>query len=184
MERRYSSARSEARRADKAVREASRRELDRLLELPLDKRFSALEQPGLELTAEDRRTLLRSLKEKGSAKRAIMAKTASPWSIFRAQLPYKIVSLTASTAFILISGALLMLARVQTPERWVVSAYDQDIAATWRFADGQLAGEGLEARRHYLLYKRTGAEGVLRVWVSATGYAEARVSLQWLRALN
>jgi len=186
IERRLSAARAEARQADAAVqaaaRQASSDTLNRLLHLSLDERFAALEQADLKLTPADRRTLVSSLQTRAAGKRSVTAKTASRWAIWRARLRYNVASLMVVGASVVIAGCLFLAARQSTPEQWVMSAYPQDILATWRFANGGFAGDQLQAQRRYLLYRRKGDQGVLRQWAPAMGYAETRVPLNWLRS--
>ena len=186
IHKRFSSARSDARRGRDAVKDAenklSRAELDRLLALSLKDRFDAIAQPDLPLTDAHRRELVRSLQEKRPAKSPIAAKPASRWAMWRARLRYRIASLMVVTTSIFVCGGLLFFAaRYRTPGQWAASAFNYNTAATWRYPDQRLISYPIEAGTRYPLLRREGEEGVLLMWVPSLGYAETRVPLQWLR---
>ncbi len=157
------------------AREISQAELNRLLSLSLDERFSAFEKLDLQLTLEHRRELLRSLQAKEAAKRVFPAKTANRLAIWRSRLAYNVASLTAVAVLIVIGGAMFIVANNQTPEGWTEPT-NRDIAMTWLLADGRIAGDWVKAGQRYLLYRHQGRKGILRMWIPSTGYAEAHVN--------
>jgi hypothetical protein len=184
LEKRYANARSAARRGDEAVAQADKRasaaELKKLLHLSKDERFSSLVRTDLKLTQEDRQKLADSVREKETIGRPISSNTASLWAILRSRLRYKVALLGTLGTFALVGAGFYFVALRQTPELLVVSRYNQDIAASWRLSDGRPGDDRLVAGQKYNFFARDGDQGVLRMWVVGTGYAETRVPLNWL----
>jgi hypothetical protein len=186
LEKRYTNARSAARRGAAAVvqadKTASAAKLKKLLRLSRDERFSSLVRTDLKLTREDRQKLVDSVREKESIRRPISAKTASLLAILRSRLRYKVAVLGTLSLFAVVGAGFFFVARRQTPEQLVVSRYNYQIATSWLLPDGLRASDRLEVGQSYALIALDGNQGVLRLWVPGMGYAETRVPLSWLRA--
>ncbi len=175
---------ADVQRAEAADAAASRATLDRLRSLSVHKRFEALADDTIKLNPEDRRALVQSLREGAPARRPITATTASRWALFQARLPYRVVPLTLAALALTTGLVVILVARARTPESWVRSRYAQDIAATFRGADGQVLADSLVAGQRYARLRQEGGAVTLRLWVSRVGYATASVPSDWVEAVR
>jgi hypothetical protein len=162
------------------VARVSKRRLDGLLKARPDARFAALAEAESVLTPEDRLALLDSLRNAEASHRPIRAGTASRLAIWRSRLPYRLVPIGLGLGSALLLFGLALVAWYRTPERWVTLRGAEPQPIGWRMPDGMRVAGRLDPGSRALLWRRDGADGVLRSWVAQSGYAEARVPLSLL----
>lgn len=180
LDRRYAAARVDMASADARMRVASGATLAKLLRLSVDRRFAALEQASADLTPEDRRTLLRSLRDNAPAQRTVSAKSASWWAIWRSRARYRTGFLSMIGVFISGAVGLAFVVGSRTPEQMVFAKAPYNLTAMWAFPNGTMFSEPLDATIPYALYRREGDKGILLKWVPGVGYAYVAVPLAWL----
>lgn len=181
LEERYTLAQAQVAAADEAFAAASAAVLRRLLGGSAEQRFAALEAEAINLTLEDRRVLLRSLREGAPAPRTITAAPASTWAVWRSRLRYRVASLTLAAVSVTGLVGLASLANSRTPTRWVTTAVPYDVPVSWHGPSGGSTDGVLKAGQGYGLVRRIGGDAVIRSWVAREGYAHARVPAHWLQ---
>jgi hypothetical protein len=181
LDARYAAARQAAEAAEDAVRQASTRHLAGLLRAKPEARFAALSEGASVLTPRDRARLLSSLRGAAPPSQPILAGTASRWAIWRSRLPYRVVPLTVRGLFLLAGFGLGVLAWYRTPERWVSITGDKVLNTSWQQPGGRITEGILRPGERYVLVRRDGEAGLLRLWLPEYGYAETRVPPAYLR---
>lgn len=178
-------ARAEAKAAEAANAEASSKLLASLKRQSVEKRFVAFESAGKSLTAEDRRELLKSIKDSEPATQGrLSARTASRLAIWRSGLRYRVVTLASAALMATLVVIGLAVANARTPEYAVESVYTYPVAAEFRSPSGVIYANTLRPSQRYVVVGQATGQTQLRLWVPRQGYAIASVPGEWLRRVR
>lgn len=177
-------ARAEAKAAEAATAEASRKLLASLKRQSIDKRFAAFESAGKSLTAADRRELLESIKDSEPATPStVSVRTASRFAIWRSGLRYRVATLASAALMAALVAVGLAIAHARTPEYAVESVYAYPVTAEFRSPSGVIHANSLQPDQRYVVVWHASGRTQLRLWVPRQGYATATVPSEWLRRI-
>lgn len=178
-------ARAEAKVAEAANAEASSKLLASLKRQSVEKRFAAFESAGKTLTAEDRRELLKSIKDSEPATRStVSANTASRFAIWQSGLRYRVVTLASMALMGTLVVIGLAVASARTPDYAVASVYTYPVATEFRSPSGTIYANTMQPGQRYVAIGQSAGQTRLRLWVPRQGYAIASVPSEWLRRVR
>ena len=185
VEGRYGAAEAAAKAARKVVRDAlvaeSKALLDQLLKKSVKERLEELEKPNLKLIPGDRRKLVRSLQMAAPPRREIVATMASRLEIWRSRLPYRVFPMAVLGISFAAAVVLAATAYHHTPQEWVTVTTSQVFSVQASGPDGYALALDVSPGERFALMRIENGQGILRYWLAGQGYAEFRMSVQYLQ---
>ncbi len=175
LEKRYAVAQAEQAAAeaarDQAVSRESEDRLRRLKKQSVERRFAALADPDLGLTAAHRRELVASIRGTAVMRPTVGVATASWWEVWRSRLRYRLFSVSVTAAAVVTIAILAVVSNHRTPLLWarIVSAGEVTVGRI--YPSGQIVPYALKPGGRYAVLKITQDQVLLRDWEPGSGYS-------------
>lgn len=171
LDARYAAAQAGTKEAevllDAAIAKDSAALLRKLNRQSVDRRFQALADPDLKLTAADRRDLVRSIRGSDLSKQAQSVATATGWEILRSRLRYRLFSTSVTACAAIAAVVLIGVAHHRTPIQWVSIAATQSFLVQRTFPSGEVVSYPVSPGARYAAIQLADNLVQLRDWEPA-----------------